>query len=475
MSVQKKLGRIRPGSKPEGGIGSGANIFSGHWETEKAPQIATSQQRAEGFLRAYKTDARVSQAVDEHLATLSTGTWIVEPGGKSSEDLLASEFVSAVLFGNESQTFGREYWARPVWPQRRYELGFSLLVYGYAVYHKHYKVITDEDGRPWQVPDKFTYIEPATITLWQLSDIDDLELIQRSYTKGDDTHVFNEEILAADLALYTHGLVGANYEGISLVRKMWPAFIRKEFLEKVKMIAGKRLFCPIPGMKVPKDVRPGSEAWIRIEQFLQAMTNPNMDTAYVAVLGDNLPEWIQAGSIESLKAIADWIKDENAEISAVGGNKGMMLGETETGSRSLGNSIGARETLKRNALAEDIVTLENFGIAGLNSLITELVQLNFPTVQIMPYVCFQPAGTEEALKNSSVFADLVAKKVVHVFASDEMRIREQLGFDDTVTVEDIQSMMDKEATMPIAVSGVMPQSGEDTVAVDMPLTSGMQQ
>jgi hypothetical protein len=122
----------------------------------------------------------------------------------------------------------------------------------------------------------------------------------------------------------------------------------------------------------------------------------------------------------------------------------MLTGETDSGSRAANQSVDARETLRHNALAEDIVTLENFGIAGLPSLITELVSLNFPTVKLMPYLCFKESGTSEALKNASVFADLVSKQVIHVFASDELKIREQLGFDDTVTEADIQAAIDEE-------------------------------
>lgn len=446
-----RLGRIIKGTPPKSGkAGTGASIISGKWNTERTPELSTSAKRAEAYFRCYKTDARVSQSVDEHLDSLAVGTWTVEAASKSAADKRIAEFVSACLFGNETKEFGRELWCRPVWPQRRFELGFSLLVYGYAFYQKLWKRVGE-----FTVLDKLTYIEPTTITLWQLGSTDDLELIQRSYTRGDDTQVVNEEILAKDLALYTHKLVGANYEGISLCRTLYPAFARKEFLEKLKMVAGKRLFAAIPALKVPSDIRPGSEAWNRIEMFLQALTNPNVDTAYF--MGSALPEWIQPASIEPLRELALWIGDENAELAAGGGTKGLLLGETSSASRALGTSLATRETPKHNALACDIETMENFGIAGLNSLITELVQTNFPDVKQMPYVTFKPAGTEEAMRNASVFTDLVVKGALHVYPADEMKLREQLGFDDTVTLQDIeQSFADDKAAEAAAVKPTAP-------------------
>ena len=471
-NLKLRLGRILKGFPPKGGVGSGASIRSGIWETEKAPDLSTSQKRAENFLRAYKTDSRVSQAVDEHLASLSTGTWSVEPGDDTPEGKDAADYVSAVLFGNESDKYGRDFWVRPVWPQRRYELGFSLLVYGYALYHKVYKVI---EGKT--TLDKLTFIEPSTITLWQLDAKDDLELIQRSYTKGDDTQVINEEILAKDLVLYTHRLVGANYEGISLVRTIYPAFARKEFLEKMKMIAAKRLFAAIPVLKVAADIRPGSQAWIELERFMQSLTNPNVDTSYL--MATELPEWLQAASVESLTELANWLKDENAEIAAGGGSKAMLSGETNSGSRSANNTMDARETVRHNALAEDIVTLENFGIAGLPSLITELVSINFPTVKIMPYVVYKESGTAEALKKASVWADLVSKQVLHQFPEDEMQVREACGFDDSITLEQIKTAFakdeaDKQAALDAKANAPQDQPPKETPNAVKP-TEGQEQ
>lgn len=413
-----------PSTPPQGGkVGSGAAIANYRWADETAARLADPQRRADEFLNAYKADPRISQAVDDLVSYLSTGSWSCVPASDRKVDEKAAKFVEAALLGYSGDRFGDELWPGESWFNILRTIGYALAIYGHAVLHKKWR----RTPGGFLVLDKLTFLEPRTLEQWVLDAEDNITRIVRSYRRGDGDMVVREGIDAADLVVLTHRLIGAGYEGIGVVRSMWAPYVRKEYLQRLRMIAAKRRLASIPAIKVDASITPHSEEWARLEQFLASVSDPDIDSSFL--MASVLPEFIESKSVGPLDALDAFVKAENAELAAGGGTKSQFLGETTTGARALGDSIGARESVGLNDFAFAIADQLTNGVGGCKGLVRELVELNIPGAK-PPCLTFTPTRNEKELAAVQTYIDGVSKGALTPTVEAEARVYAALGWDD---------------------------------------------
>lgn len=411
-------------------VGSGVAVRSYRFADECAAKLADPVSRAKALRDCYLNDPRVSQSVDDAVDFALNGSWEVVPGGDRPIDKKAAALVGAVLLQADNKWYrDRALWTRPRWPSLLRTIAWGLAVHGHCVLFEKWR-----RAGGFLVPD-LQYLEPGSISQWVLRADDSIEKLVRDYLRADGESVTREGIDGESLTIVNFRSVGSDYRGISLCRTAYAASVRKQALQVAKMVAAKRKFAAIPVLKIDSSITPGSEEWRRLEGFLQSMTDPDLDAAYL--MSSVIPSYLEAGSTQGLDVIDRWISSENTEIAAAGGVKSQLLGETQSGSRALGTSISSREKVGLAAFANSIAGCLNFGVGGLEGLVEKIARLNCPPNAATPWLKFVPAKDADELAGVSVFVEAVKAGAVVPTPEAMLWVYRSVGLEET-TEKDLQ-------------------------------------
>lgn len=364
---------------------SGPEISYGEFEYEQNAALVGDARWS--TLAKMETDPRIAGALRLATLPLKRAKWSYRAASDDPRDKEIAAFCNANLLRLPSTEFGfgRAFYCRSSWVQRLGEI-LDFLPSGRSVF------VTTLRPAPGlkQVFDRIQWLEPRTISgtrPWNLDATDQIVAIQRSYTRPDDQVVTDETIEAARVKLYVWELKGARYDGRPYTRPMYGPWFRKDFLARMAAIWAQKVGAPAPVGFYPQDWDPDSIA--KFEQFVQALRGSAPAHAFGVFpfsANDNKPAEVHyagadAGEVDRMRAPLDW---ENAEIAAAGGSKSLLLGETSSGSRALGDSMGLLELVFVEAVAQVVIEQETSGVENLTGVVEELVERNYSNVEALP-------------------------------------------------------------------------------------------
>lgn len=383
-------------------------------------------------------DPHVKQALRNIELPLMLAEWEFEAGSDDPKDIEAAELCNANLLRKTGDKYGRAYWCRTSPMKRRREI-LDMLRVGYSVFHKSWRV---EGGK--RVYDALTWLEPRSIDPtegWILDDDENLVAIQRSYMSPSGRIHYGEPIPAEELALYVWDLLGSRLAGTAFIRSMYGPYARKDKFLLWAALWAQKTAAGIPVVQYPSSATPAEQQ--RYESLAQAMRGTTPDRAYAAIPmtqdGKEASVKYVGGEHGDLDRMRGLIDGENLEIAHAGGTKSMMLGETDSGSRALGESQGAIEMNYVEAVARIVAEFEMYGVANLAGLSQELVDANFANVKNYPLLRASKINPFENVARMRQFIE--AKNAGLVPEHPEIRkivTRQWLGLDleDSVFEED---------------------------------------
>ena len=314
---------------------------------------------------------------------LVNADWEIEPASDSPRDEEIAEFVGANLLRAGGDKYGSEYYIQTPWKATRLREVLDMLESGFSMFSKSTKIVKGK-----RIYDRLQWLEPSSVdpSGWVLDDTDRLTSVKRTYSTPENHFKFWEDLPAEQIVLYVWDMKGARYEGCPITRSMFGAWTRKEFKQKMSAILAQKLGAPVPYGFYPKNFP--SNAIPAFRQFIESLRGTAAAEAYfMGPMGDdNTPPDIgYAGAEHNIdRGFTDIIDAENREIGHAGGNTTANLGETESGSRSLGDSKGMMEMVLVEAVAEIVGEFETHGMAMLPGPIEELVDWNFAGVKDYP-------------------------------------------------------------------------------------------
>lgn len=449
-------------------VASGAPLWAGLFNWDDPPELRTPEKRHETYRKMAQSDAYIAESLRENsLPLLSRAVWDVAPGvevkpkpemlkkaappamlpgfpprlavtaledPEENEDTRTpeeklhaeiAEFVGANLYGKEGDTFGWRYWTDTSWTQRLREI-LKFLEHGFAVFHRTSHVV--EGKRCYR---RLLWLEPSTIIRWVFDREGYLQGIERRYISPVDGHyVPREEIPASELALYVWDAVGMRIEGTALIRPMFGAWVRKEFVSRCKMIAIQRAGVGMPWAK-RDSAQDGSTDDLadRIEEFLQSSFGSGLEHQYLSVDNPSLELGYFQQDAEDLEKFEKLGADENLSIAHGGSTKSGMLGEIPGGTRGLGEVQQVDKYVLVEAIGQVIAEQELRGVAGVKGVIRELVQWNWGDVDRFPYLRLSNVDPYEPTRNLPMLKDQVTAGVVKHRPQLEKMVLDRLGFE----------------------------------------------
>jgi hypothetical protein len=354
-----------------------------------------------------------------------------EPGEKESKDQERMEemvdLLEANLLGQECDEFGNDYCMQQTFSQLLREITM-MLPHGFSVFHKQYKAV---EGK--LVYDRLLWLEPQTITRWEIGPGDKFLGITRQYRKADDTYTNNEFIAADELALFVWDITGTRLEGVPMLRSAFGPWKRKEFIERCKMIALQQSGVGIPvatwnpeGWGSLENIKQLED---RIEEVLQASLGSGLGTAYIAVPNDTFKATYLRQSGSDLNVFDDMTTQENLSETHAGGTKSMASGEATMGSRQASSVHRSLEYVITLAVAQIISEQMRKGIPGVKGLVEDLCSLNYADVKRYPEIAITDVDPDESVRKLPLVKDLMSAGAIKYRLSAEEEIWKRLGFE----------------------------------------------
>lgn len=375
-------------------------------------------------------DPHIAAALRLNRMPLQNAEITFEPASDKPQDKEIAEFCAANLLRESTDRFGKDHWVQTPWKSQRLFEVLSFLEYGFSAFNATWRRVGTR-----VVYDRLQWLEPSSIDRWKMDDRGQLIGIERCYTRptkrGDsDEAVTREFIDATRLKLYTWEFKGERYEGRPFIRSMYGAWLRKDHFLRMSAIWAQKAGAPNPFGSYPAD-------WDKntidtFNRFMEDQRGTANDLSFGSFpMGEKgeKPEIGWAGQDGSdLDKMRGLINGENAELAHGGGQKSMLLGETASGSRALGDSQGRIEMGFVNALATIIEEWEMHGVSNVKGVVEELVDRNFANVQAYPRFKFANVNPYEGLENIDKLATAKGAGLVPNHPKLRRQVTEQFGY-----------------------------------------------
>lgn len=425
---------------------SGVKILDGKFDYEfndalKGDKRFTTYEKMEA-------DAHVKGALRNIALPLQTAEWDITPGSDTPRDKEIAEFVAANLLRKNGERYGQEYWSETPWKAQRLPEVLTMLIFGFAMFHKSWRLVNGK-----LVYQQLKWLEPSSIDprAWEMDNQDRLISIRRTYRDPANRYRHREPIPIDELALYVWDVRGARLEGRPFIRSMYGPWFRKDFVQRNQAIWSQKTGAPVPYGIFPHS---WPDEYIPIfEEFIQSLrgTAPAESWGAFPAGSDGTPPTVgYAGADQGeLDRSTHLVESENLEIAHAGGTKQMMLGETASGSRALGQSQGVVEMTQVEAVAEIIAEYEAHGVGNVRGVIEDLVDVNFAGVKEYPrLVCPKINPFQRVAMVRDLVIPAVAARLLPNHTSVRRHIADVAGLD----IDDDALAEDPEPVVPVVVA-----------------------
>lgn len=335
----------------------GQGLLSEWWET--SPELIWPQSVI--TFGRMRIDPKLAAVLSAYCLPLMRATWVVDPDGCRDEVVQrVADNLGVAIMGNEDEGPGPARRRGVIWGQHL-EKALNFLTYGHFPFERRYAV--QPDG--FLALDNLGERPPWTIALMNIGNDGLLKSIEQTTQ--------NEPVPASRLVWYGNKMIGSNYAGLSLLRPSYGAWLFKHEGWRVHGTSIRRF-----GMGVPVIEAPSGASATQVAQA-QALAS-SMRAGDQSGMG--MPQGFKASLMGMTGGSPDalgWIKylDDTMAGSALAGL--LQLGQTETGSRALGESFLDLFLLSLQAVADNIALTATSGRPEVPGIITDLVDQNWGT------------------------------------------------------------------------------------------------
>jgi phage gp29-like protein len=211
---------------------------------------------------------------------------------------------------------------------------------------------------------------PLTFYRWITGEGEELAAIeQMGYAGGTYKTV---EVPTSKIALFTFQQEGSNFAGRSVMRSMYQHWYIKSNLYKIDAIANERNGMGVPWAKMGESAK--AEDRRTAINWLEKLSAHEK----AAILLPPGWEWGLKGVEGTVRDAKDSIAHHNMQISMAGLAQFMMLGQSESGNRALGQTMSDFFYLSLEATARKIARVINL------TTVKRLVDFNFAGVERYP-------------------------------------------------------------------------------------------
>ncbi|MEN6601774.1 MAG: DUF935 family protein [Bryobacteraceae bacterium] len=342
-----------------------------------------------------RSDAQVAATLAGMKLPIRSADWVIaEPDDASPVEQEAAEFIRQCLF--EDIDFGALL-----------SNALLMLDFGCSAHEDVYRI----DGNRVRLA-KCAPRLPVTFSRWMTAGEDLVAIEQQGY-RGE-TYI-TVSVPIEKLALFTFHQEGANYAGRSVLRPVYQHWYIKSSLYKIDAIAQER-----NGMGVPW-ARMGEDAKVEDRRTANEWLQQLCAHERAAILLPPGWEFGLKGVEGTLRDPKDSISHHNMQISMAGLAQFMMLGQTESGNRALGQTMSDFFYLSLQATANQLARILTL------TTIRRLVDYNFAGIKRYPRLVPQQILTLQFESLWAALQGLATSKLVEPDDDLEGWLRKKMG------------------------------------------------
>lgn len=225
-------------------IGTSGTDISGRRFFEEYLDKLTQPQAADVLDEMRRSDDQVIMLLRVVKNPIMSARWFISPADDESESKKIADFITHILFSD----LGTEEHPKTFEKFKREAL--TAVEFGYSLFEITNKIVLDNPKFGSYVGLKgIDWRSPRTIEEWFLSRDGQLEAV-RQIDNSERAH--DNKIPGKFLLHVAPEMEGDNYEGISMLRPVYGNWLRKDFLNKIKMIGSERSAIGVPVAKTPQ-------------------------------------------------------------------------------------------------------------------------------------------------------------------------------------------------------------------------------
>jgi hypothetical protein len=328
-------------------------------------------------------DPRLAAILKAYSLPIRRATWAVDPAGCRDEVVqVVADDLGLPILGTDTKPGPAR--RRGVNWQEHIRLALLSLTFGHACFERRYE-IRNGQARLVNLGERM----PWTIGAINLNPDGTIRDVRQEYG-------VTAAIPANRLVWYTHDREGATWTGRSLLREAYGPWLLKHEMWRVNATAIRRFGMGIPTVEAPAGATPGQIA--EAQRLASAMRVG--DTA-----GAGLPQGFTfklTGLTGSAPDAVEMIHYLDQQMSTAALTGFLDLGQTETGSRALSDSLVDMFMLSLQAVADEIAAVATSGQPGLTGAVTDLVDMNWGEDEPAPRVVCTDVGRRHDLTTEAL-------------------------------------------------------------------------
>lgn len=305
-------------------------------------------------------DPQIKAVLSAYKLPILRATWALDPDGCRDEVVShVSDDLGVGIMGDDSGP-GPARRRGVIW-HRHLKEALNFLVFGHMPFERRYEITGTGPGSAHLA--NLGARMPWTIAQMHIDDHGILDYIEQTTQR--------DPIPGDRLAWYVNEQEGSNWAGMSMLRPAFGAWLLKHETWRVHATSIRRFGMGVPTVEAP----PGATQ----QQVIQAQQLASSMRA-----GDSAGMGIPQGFKASLMGMTGSVPDALAFIKYLDGAMAKMvlaglieLGNTDHGSRALGETFMDLFQLSLQSVADEVATTATSGYPGLPGIITDLVDQNW--------------------------------------------------------------------------------------------------
>lgn len=329
-------------------------------------------------------DPQIKAVLGGYRMPLTRATWVIDPAGCRDEVAQrVSEDLGLSVLGDDGKP--RPARRRGVDWYRHLREAINYIIFGHMPFERRYEPQPDGYMRLINLGARM----PWTISSMHLDDTGQLDYIEQNTQR--------EPIPAERLVWYVNEQEGSNWAGMSCLRPAFGAWLLKHETWRVNATSIRRFGMGVPTVEAPAGAT--QQQVVQAQQLASSMRAGDQS-------GMGLPQGFKAtlmgltGSVPDALGFIRYLDQAIAKMMMMGM---IELGQTETGSRALGESFFDLFQLALQGMADEIASTATSGHPGTPGIITDLVDQNWGEDEPCPKLVCTDVGenydiTAEALR-----------------------------------------------------------------------------
>jgi hypothetical protein len=388
----------------------GQGLLTDWWETT-ADLIWPNSVITYGRMRH---DPQLRAVLNAYLLPILRATWAVDPAGCRDEVVqhVADDLGLPVLESGDEPGPARRRGVS--WARHLRQALYDHLVYGHMPFELRYRV----DGTS---PGDCHLDHLGARMPWTLAQIH----LNPDSTIREVVQVTQAEPIPANrLVWYVNQQEGANWAGISMLRPCFGAWLLKHETWRVHATSIRRFGMGVPSVEAPPG---GTAAQVQEANALASGMRAGDSSGIGLPQGYKFSLTGITGSVPDALAFIRYL-DQAMAKSALAGL--IELGQTETGSRALGETFLDLFLLSLQAVADEIGETATSGQDGLPGIVTDLVDQNWGEDEAAPRLVCTDVGenylvTAEALSRLTQYGALTPDPALDAWIRKAWRLPER--------------------------------------------------